>query len=141
MIVPRRGHDCVSITTSRGEKLMAVGGLDKRNKPVKEVELFDPKTKTWTVDERRSLRYPTKKYEFYSLLSSFSGPFLPFLRSTIVTIGCKVYLITRSKEGFGAIYILTETSWKLMNYSSKFSPDMINGSFTSSPVHCSDLKP
>ena len=73
MIVPRRGHDCVSITTSRGEKLMAVGGLDKRNKPVKEVELFDPKTKTWTVDERRSLRYPTKKYEFYSLLSSFSG--------------------------------------------------------------------
>ena len=29
MNIPRKGHSCVSITTKNGEKLMAVGGLDR----------------------------------------------------------------------------------------------------------------
>ena len=29
MIIPRKGHVCVSITTKKGEEIMAVGGLDR----------------------------------------------------------------------------------------------------------------
>ena len=58
----------------------------------------------------------------------------------IVTIGCKVYLISKDDQGFGSIRILTESSWKPMReFKSKFSSDMENGSFTSSSIHCSDV--
>ena len=68
------------------------------------------------------------------------GCIYELFRPSIVTIGCKVYLITMGKKGFGVIYILTETRWKLLHYKSKFSKDMINGSFASSPLHCSDFQ-
>ena len=56
-----------------------------------------------------------------------------------MTIGCKVYLIGKDKDGFGAIYILTENNWKLLPYKSQFSAEMIDGSFTSTSLHCSDF--
>ena len=67
-------------------------------------------------------------------------PFFSF-RPAIVTIGCKVYLISKdTKNGFGNIYILTESSWKPLNYTSHFSMDMASGQFTSSSIHCSDIQ-
>ena len=62
MKIPRKGHACVSITTSIGEQLMAVGGLDTLENPISEVELFDPVTRTWNIDEQRSLPFLIKKY-------------------------------------------------------------------------------
>ena len=61
-------------------------------------------------------------------------------RPAIVTIGCKVYLISVEKEGNGTICILTESSWKPLNYKSQFSTQMSDAQFTSSSIHCSDLK-
>ena len=61
-------------------------------------------------------------------------------RTSIVTIGCKVYLIGKDENGFGVIYILTENSWKLLPYKSQFSAEMIDGSFTSTSLHCFDFE-
>ena len=62
MIIGRQGHACVSITTTQGQQMLAVGGLNQNKELVPEVELFDTKTKTWKLDENRSIAYPTKKY-------------------------------------------------------------------------------
>ena len=61
MIIGRQGHACVSITTGDGQKMLAVGGLNQNNEAVSEVELFDTKSKTWKLDEKRSVALPTKK--------------------------------------------------------------------------------
>ena len=61
MIIGRQGHACVSITTGHGQKMLAVGGLNQNNEPISEVELFDTKTKSWKLDEKRSVAFPTKK--------------------------------------------------------------------------------
>ncbi len=61
MLIPRRGHHCVSIATKDGEKLMAVGGLRPDNSYVRETELYDPKIKAWQMDERRGLPAMSKK--------------------------------------------------------------------------------
>ena len=61
MIIGRQGHACVSITTTHGQQMLAVGGLNQNKEPVPEVELFDTKTKTWKLDKNRSIAYPTKK--------------------------------------------------------------------------------
>ena len=61
MIIPRQGHACVSITTAQGQKMLAVGGIDQDNQPISDVELFDTTTKTWTVDGKRSVQFPTEK--------------------------------------------------------------------------------
>jgi hypothetical protein len=47
-----------------------------------------------------------------------------------------VYLVANDTDGFGAIYILTENSWKLLKNKMRFSQDMQGGIFTSSPLHC-----
>ena len=62
MIIGRQGHACVSITTTHGQQMLAVGGLNQNKEPVPEVELFDTKTKTWKLDKNRSIAYPTKRY-------------------------------------------------------------------------------
>ena len=61
MNVPRKKHACVSITTASGEQMMAVGGVDSFEKPIDKVELFDPATRTWSIDKERGLPYLIKK--------------------------------------------------------------------------------
>ena len=61
MKIPRKGHACVSITTAQGQKMLAVGGIDNDNQPISDVELFDTETKTWTLDDKRSVKFPTEK--------------------------------------------------------------------------------
>ena len=55
MKIPRKLHSCVSISTLDGERLLAVGGLDQNDEKLSNVELFDPITKVWTLDEKKIL--------------------------------------------------------------------------------------
>ena len=76
MKIPRKHHSCVSISTKKGERLLAVGGIlfkifeiscmihnflnlflgiDQNDETITTVELFNPITKTWELDTKRSL--------------------------------------------------------------------------------------
>lgn len=41
---------------------MAVGGVDRLDKAIKQVELFDPREKAWSIDAKRALPFLIKKY-------------------------------------------------------------------------------
>ena len=76
MKIPRKHHSCVSISTKEGERLLAVGGIlfkifeiscmtnnflnlflgiDQNDETITTVELFNPITKSWEIDTKRSL--------------------------------------------------------------------------------------
>merc|ERR1712061_751596 len=76
MKIPRKHHSCVSISTKKGERLLAVGGIDQNDETITTVELFNPITKSWEIDTKRSLP-------------------VGVINPAIVTIGCKVYLISK----------------------------------------------
>lgn len=62
MVVPRKGHSCVSINTPSGELLMVVGGIDGNGTLLQTAEIFSPSNKTWSIDEKHKIPFPTKRY-------------------------------------------------------------------------------